>query len=61
MEITKDTIIGELLMKKPAAVGTLMSYGMGCVMCPASQTESLEEACLVHGLELEPLLEAKKN
>lgn len=58
MEITKDTVIGDILVTKPQAIGTLMSYGMGCVMCPASQTETLQEACIVHGLEVEPLVEA---
>lgn len=61
MNITKDTVIGDILMTKPEAIGTLMSFGMGCIMCPSSQTETLEEACLVHGLQVEPLLEAINN
>ena len=28
-----------------------MNCGMGCVSCPASQMESLTEACMVHGLD----------
>lgn len=56
MEITKDTVIGELIRNKPEAVETLMSFGMGCVGCPSSQMESLEQAALVHGLDLEALL-----
>ncbi len=56
MEITKDTVIGELIRNKPEAVETLMSFGMGCVGCPSSQMESLEQAAVVHGLDLEPLL-----
>ncbi|EFI41738.1 MULTISPECIES: DUF1858 domain-containing protein [Peptoniphilus] len=58
MKVTKDTIIGELLANKPESIGTLMSFGMGCVMCPASQMESLEEAALVHGLNVDLLVEA---
>lgn len=56
MEITKDTVIGELIRNKPESVETLMSFGMGCVGCPSSQMESLEQAALVHGLDLEALL-----
>lgn len=58
MEITKDMLIGELIRKKPEAVETLMSFGMGCVGCPSSQMESLEEASMVHGLELDKLMKA---
>lgn len=58
MEITKDILIGELIRKKPEAVETLMSFGMGCVGCPSSQMESLEEAAMVHGLDLDKLMTA---
>lgn len=58
MEITKDMLIGELIRNKPEAVETLMSFGMGCVGCPASQMESLEEAAMVHGLNLDELMKA---
>ncbi|WP_138159843.1 DUF1858 domain-containing protein [Peptoniphilus catoniae] len=58
MKVTKDTIIGEILSNKPESIGTLMSFGMGCVMCPASQAESLEEASMVHGLDVNLLVDA---
>ena len=58
MEVTKDMMIGELIRKKPEAVEVLMSFGMGCVGCPSSQMESLEEAAMVHGLELNKLMAA---
>lgn len=58
MEITKDMLIGELIRKKPEAVEVLMSFGMGCVGCPSSQMESLEEAAMVHGLDLDNLMKA---
>lgn len=61
MEITKDVIIGQLIREKPEAVETLMSFGMGCVGCPASQMETLEEAAAVHGLDLNELLKALNN
>ena len=58
MVITKDMLIGELIRKKPEAIETLMSFGMGCVGCPSSQMESLEEAAMVHGLNLDALMTA---
>lgn len=58
MEITKDTLIGELVRQKPEAAGTLMQFGMGCVGCPSAQMETLAEAAVVHGLDLDELLKA---
>ena len=58
MEVKKDMLIGELIRKKPEAIEVLMSFGMGCVGCPSSQMESVEEAAMVHGLELSSLMEA---
>ncbi|MDO5040746.1 MAG: DUF1858 domain-containing protein [Peptoniphilus sp.] len=56
MKITKDTVIGEILVQSPEKIGTLMSFGLGCVMCPASQVETLEEASMVHGIDVESLV-----
>lgn len=54
--ITKDMLIGDLIRQKPDAVPVLMGFGMGCVGCPASQMESLEEAAMVHGFNVDELL-----
>lgn len=54
--ITKEIIIGELLQIDTGVIPILMEAGMHCIGCPSSQGESLEEACLVHGLEVEPLV-----
>ena len=59
-KVTKDTYLSELLEYKPEAAYILMSYGMACVGCPASLMETVEEAALVHGLDIEELL-AKLN
>jgi len=56
MAITKDMLIGEILREKPDAVETLLRFGMGCIGCPSSQMESLEQAAMVHGIDLEKLL-----
>ena len=57
MEITKDTIMGELLEKDMGFAYILMQCGMHCVGCPSSIGESLEEACMVHGLDVDAVLE----
>ena len=58
MAITKDMIIHEVLMARPDAAEILMTHGMGCVGCPGSQMESLEEAAAVHGMNLDDLMAA---
>lgn len=49
--VTGDMLIADIISKYPDAVYLLMNCGMGCVSCPASQMESLTEACMVHGLD----------
>lgn len=58
MEFTKDMTIGEILSKNPAAAPVLMSAGMHCLGCPSAQGESLEEAAMVHGLNVDSLIDA---
>lgn len=58
MEISKEMTIGDVVMEYPEAVEVLMSFGMGCVGCPASQMETLEEAAMVHGFDIKELLSA---
>ena len=57
-EITKEMTIGELLMTNADAAPVLLEAGMHCLGCPASQAESLEEAAMVHGIDLEALVYA---
>lgn len=54
--ITKDTIIADIIKMRPDAAQILMSYGMGCIGCPSAQMEKLEQACEIHGLDLEEVL-----
>lgn len=58
VEITKDMIIGDILAVHPGNAAILMASGMGCVGCPSAQGESLEEAAMVHGLDVENLLKS---
>lgn len=56
MEIDKTITIGELLKKYPEKADILLSAGMHCLGCPASQSETIEEACQVHGIDVEELM-----
>ena len=57
-KITKDMTIGEILNVNPNVVPVLLGAGMHCLGCPASQAESLEEAAMVHGIDIEDLMQA---
>lgn len=56
MVITKQTTMGEMLQEDMGISYVLMSAGMHCVGCPSSIGESLEEACMVHGLNADDVL-----
>ncbi len=56
-KITKDTIIGDILDIAPATAPIFMSIGMHCLGCPASRGETVEQACMVHGVDVNELLE----
>lgn len=57
IEITKDTIIGDVLRIAPDAAELFMSIGMHCLHCPASRGETIEEACMVHDVDVDTLLD----
>lgn len=54
--INKDNTIGEILEMNPKAVDILSEFGMGCLGCPSAAMETLEQACYIHGLELEEVM-----
>ncbi|WP_124068167.1 DUF1858 domain-containing protein [Clostridium sp. E02] len=56
MQIDKEMLIGALLEMDENIPPMLMRAGMHCLGCPASQGESLEEACQVHGIDCEVLV-----
>ena len=58
MNINKDMTIGEVVKNYPDKAEILMSFGMGCVGCPSAQSETIEEAAIVHGINLDELLKA---
>ena len=56
MVINKDTKIGEIIENAPEKAELLLEAGMHCLGCPASQAETLEEACEVHGIDVEEVV-----
>jgi len=49
-------LIGELIQKHELIAPMLMRAGMHCLGCPSAQMESLEEACMVHGIDCDLLV-----
>lgn len=60
-KITKEMIIGDIIRIDSGIIPILMQSGMHCVGCPSAQGESLEEACLVHGIDVNSLVENINN
>ena len=56
MKIDKTMLIGELVHMDELIPQMLMGAGMHCLGCPSSQAESLEEACMVHGIDCDDLV-----
>ncbi len=56
--IDSSMLVGEIITKHPLASQFLMECGMGCIHCPASQMESLAEACAVHGIDGDEIVDA---
>ena len=55
-EITKDMVIGDILDKDSGTAVFFFEMGMHCLGCPASRGETVEEACMVHGVDCDELL-----
>lgn len=58
MEITKESIIGDVLDKYPQLAENFFSIGMHCLGCPASRGESIADACIVHGADVDALVKS---
>jgi len=56
-KISKDMTIGKILSTNPNVASVLMEFGMHCVGCPSAQGETLEQAAMVHGLDVNTLIE----
>lgn len=58
VQITKDTIIGDILDIAPETAPAFLSIGMHCLGCPSSRGETVEQACMVHGVDVDELLKS---
>ena len=56
MEITKESIIGDVLDFDPDTAKYFFEIGMHCLGCPSASAESIEEACMVHGADADKLV-----
>ena len=56
VQFTKDTIIGSVLDVAPQTAPPFMAIGMHCLGCPASRGETIEQACMVHGVDCDGFL-----
>ncbi|MBQ7821509.1 MAG: DUF1858 domain-containing protein [Clostridia bacterium] len=57
MEVTKDSIIGDVLDFDRGTAQFFLEIGMHCLGCPSARGESIEAACAVHGTDAEALVE----
>lgn len=54
--VSKDMLIHEIIEIDPGNAAILMASGMHCVGCPSAAMESLEEACQVHGMNVDEVI-----
>lgn len=61
MVISKYSLIGAILKYHPKTVEAFSEMGLDCVRCPSSARETLEQACSVHGLDIDVVVEKLNN
>lgn len=61
MKFDKNSIIGDILDFDPTTVEYFIEMGMHCLGCPSARGESIEEACEVHGVDVDELVEKLNN
>ncbi len=54
--VSENSLVGEIIGSYPETIGVLLSCGMHCLGCPSARSESLAEACAVHGLDAAKVL-----
>lgn len=57
MVVTKQTILGDILDAAPQTAPLFLEIGMHCLGCPSARSETVEEACYVHGQDAQALIE----
>ena len=56
-EVTKESIIGDILNRDRETAPYFLEMGMHCLGCPSARGETIEQACLVHGTDVDELVE----
>ena len=56
-QVTKDMNIGEILDNARETVPFFLSFGMHCLGCPSARGETVEQACMVHGVDPDEFVE----
>ena len=57
MVVTKSSIIGDVLDAAPATAKFFLEMGMHCLGCPSARSETVGEACMVHGVPVDEIVE----
>jgi hybrid cluster-associated redox disulfide protein len=61
MEITRETLISEIVLNCPELTPAFQAIGMHCLGCAMASNETLEEACAVHGVDVDAFIESLKD
>ena len=61
MIVTKDTIVGDIVNADEGVAPILMYSGLQCLGCAMASGETIEEACMVHGMDCDELIEELNN
>ena len=61
MEITRETMLTEILENCPEAMPAFQAIGMHCMGCALASGENLEQACAAHGVDPDEFIEGLKN
>lgn len=56
-QITKDTLISDIMENAPYTAGLFQAIGMHCMGCAMASGENVEEACEVHGVNVDLFVE----
>lgn len=61
MVVSKTTKIGEVLDADKGVAPFFLNMGMHCLGCPSARSETIEQACMVHGVDADDLVEEINN
>lgn len=54
--VTKDSLIGDILDADSTTASYFLEMGMHCLGCPSARSETLAQACEVHGVDCDELV-----